>query len=362
MSTQIYPPGKYTEKQIKGLIQKQTENEIMWYMSEFISTQLEPIRDALSFCIKNLDDSDETIYKLPLSSHKSEVLKGTLTRQNFKIITLHMTINSPNFNNGKRFEFELKQSEYLIIRQLLDCHDAMENAITNLDKILENKKNGNNADLFVRYIEQVCANIKLALESLSSPNPVYNFPKYRIPGEYFLPSFPKTGSLDILINEGELVIEFKSLKIVDKKPWDVIIDPINRLSFADIVRNQISRKREIPMNKIVADEYSKYLEWKKIQHKEENKESSSSGTINTFKNIFVLNTDPSISTLIKTANTYLEQCLTFVDDENKPFVVQVADKCEVVTSDPVLLSINVKLESIEKTMSRVQENLSNIYA
>lgn len=362
MSTQIYPLEKYTKAQIIELTKKQTENEILWYMSEFISSQLGSIRDVLLYCISNLDESDETQYKLPLSSHKSEILKGTLTRQNFKIIALHMTINNANFNNGKRFEFKLKTSEYLIIRQLLDCHDAMENAVSNLDKILENKKNGNNADLFVRYVDQVCSHIKHARESLNTPNPIYSFPKHRIPSGSFEPMFPKTGSLDILVNESELEVEFKTLSIVDTKPWNVIIDSLNKLSFADIVRHQISKKREISTNKIIADEYSKYLEWKKSHCETKAEEDSKSTTINAFRNMFVSNSDPSISTLIKTSNKYLEQSITFVDDQNKPFVVQVIDKCEVITSDPILLSISVKLESIEKNISRVRENLSNIYA
>lgn len=362
MSTQIFPVRKYTEAQITELTKKQTKNEILWYMSEFISSQMDSIRDVLLYCIRNLDESDETKYRLPLSSHKSEVLKGTMTRQNFKIVALNMVINNVKFNNGRSFEFRLKPSEYLIIRQLLDCHDAMENAISNLDRIAENKKNGNNADLFVKYVHQVCSNIRLARESLNSPNPIYSFPKHRIPGDTFEPPFPKSGALDILINEGELVVEFKSLSIIDTKPWNAIIDVPNRLSFADIVRHQISKKRDVPMNKIIADEYNKYLQWRKSHCDEKNDEDSTSTTINALKNMFVSNSDPSISTLIKTSNKYLEQSVTFVDDQNKPFVVQVMDNCEVVTCDPILLSISVKLESIEKTVSRVRENLSNIYA
>ena len=76
--------------------------------------------------------------------------------------------------------------------------------------------------------------------------------------------------------------------------------------------------------------------------------------------MFSFNGDPSLSTLIKHANAYLETSITYIDDDNVPFVVQVADRCQVVTSDPILLSISVKLESIDKTMTRISKNLSSI--
>lgn len=358
MSTQIYTRDKLTEEQIQVLTKEQTQKEVRWYMSEFISNQLDTIRDVLKYCLRNFDEADDTTYKLPLSSHKSEVVKGTLTRRNFKIVDLHMVINTPHFNGGKKFEFKMKPSHYMVVCQLLDCHDAMENAISSLDKIVENMRNGNDPDLFVRYVEQACSHIKLARESLSTPNAAYIFPYHRLPGGSFEPAFPKTGALDVLVNDGELIIDFKSLAPVEQKPWNAIIDATNRLSFADVVRKEISKKREIPMNQIIVDEYSKYLQWRK-SHPEEPHENTGLG--DSFKNMFAFSSNPSISTLIRSANSYLEQSMTFVDDDNRPFVVQIQDKCEVVTSDPVLLSVSVKLESIEKTMFRVRDNLSNIY-
>lgn len=358
MSTQIFPLEHHTPEDLQKLTVQQTHNEVLWYISEVTSSQLESIRDTLKTCVKNLEETNETQYKLPLSSHKSEILKGTVTRENFKITALHIVICSKHFNGGKKMELQLKPAKYLIVRQLLDCHDAMENAISNLDKIMNNNGQGSSADLFVRYMDQVCSHVDLARRSLCNPDPAYVFPSYRLPGSFFEPALPKTVALDFLVNEGELTVDFKSLALVDKKPWSVIMDRTNRLSFADIVRREISKQRGVPVNKTISDEYTKYLKWRE-KHPEDHHDETGIG--NTFKNIFAYNYDPSLSTLIKNANMYLEQSVTFIDDDNNPYVVQVTEKCEVVTSDPVLLSICVKLESLEKTLHRIKANLSNIY-
>lgn len=357
MSTQIFPIEHYSQQQVDALTKTQTDNEVSWYMSEVISSHLESIKDTLKTCVSNLDETNDMPYKLPLSSHKSEILKGTITRENFTISALHIVISSKHLNGGKKLAFQLKPSSSIIIRQLLDCHDAMENAISNLDKIMENSKNGNSADLFIRYMDQVCAHVDLARQSLATPDSAYIFPTYRNPGNNFDPPLPTTVALDFLINEGELTVDYKSLLLVDKRPWNVIMDKGERLSFADIVRRAISKQHRVPVNKTIADEYEKYLKWRETHTEEE--EDPSLG--NTFKHMFTFNSDPSLSTLIKNANTYLEKCVTYVDDDLKPYVVQVSEKCEIVTSDPVLLSICVKLESLEKTLHRIKENLSNIY-
>ena len=363
MSTQIYPLGKYTQSEINDLVSKQAENEVTWYISEVINNQVDSIKDVLQSCISHLDETDSTTYKLPLSSHKSEVLKGTVTRQNFKICDMHLVINCRSFNGGRKSEYRMVPGQHIILRQLLDCHDGMVNALANITKIEENEKHGNNPERFVRYMDMVCSHVSIARKSLLNPDPAYEFPRYRTNGKAFEPLFPKTAAVDFTIGNGEMTVEFRSLSLVDKRPWNVVTDPMNKLSFADIVRKQISAQRGVPMNKIIMDNYTEYLEWRK-SHPESKKgptHEEESGLGSTIKNIFTSNSDPSVSTLIKTAPTYLEQSITYMDDRNQPFVVKVIDKCEVVTSDPVLLSISVKLESIEKTLLRIQGNLGDIY-
>ena len=361
MSTRLYPRKEISETEIKVLVKKQNKNEISWYIDEVINTQLESVKDVLTSCVEHLDETDSTPYKLPLSSHQSEVIKGTITRENFKITELHLIINSKLFNGGKKSQFKLIDSQFIVIRQLLDCHDAIMNALSNIDKIGENKKNGNDIDLFIRYMDMLCSHVNNARKSLMNADPLYQFPSYRVNGTLFEPQLPKNGVLDFLVNNGELSVEFRSLNVVEKKPWSMIIDPAHRLSFADIVRKQIAKKRGTPVNKIIVEEYQKYLDLRKDHPDLDHEDQEEAGFTSTIKHIFTSNNDPSLSTLIKSAYTYLEKSFTYIDDKSRPFVVKVADKCEVVTSDPILLSISIKLESIEKTLLRIRENLTNIY-
>lgn len=356
MSTRIIITKNLGETEVESFVKKQTVNEISWYMSEVITSQADSIKEVLTYCIKNLDESDESSYKLPLSSHNSEFLKGTITRTNFRITELHMIVSCPHFNNGKKFEFTLKPQSSFIIRQLLDCHDSLQNALFNLEKLIEC---GNDSELFIQYIEKLCNHIQNARKSLSNPNPAYMFPQYRINGKLFEPALPITGALDFTVNDGELVVDFKTLSITEKKPWCIIIDTKNKKSFADFVRQKISTRRNTPISQIIEEEYKNYLEWRK--HNPDDT-STESGLGSTIKSIFGAKSDPSLASLMKHAPEFLEQAITFVDDDNNPIVVQISHKCEVVTADPVLLSISIKLESIEKTVLRIKDNISNIYS
>ncbi|TID31031.1 hypothetical protein CANINC_000392 [Pichia inconspicua] len=358
MSTRIITNKELSENDIRSLIEKQAANEISWYISEVINSQVDSVKDVLSYCIRNLDEDDETPYKLPLSSHNSEFLKGTITRTNFTITELHLIVSCPHFNNGKKFEFTLKPESRLIIRQLLDCHDSLESAIFSLEKLAESANGKYDPKLFIQYIEKLSNHIQNARNSLSNPNPAYIFPQFRIDGNCFEPALPMTGALDFTVDNGDLVVDFKTLSIVEKKPWCMIVDTKNKKSFADFVRQKISVRRNTPITQIIQEEYNHYLEWRKHNPDDTNTDNGLGSAI---KSIFGANSDPSLASLMKHAPEFLEQAITFVDDNNNPLVVQISHKCEVVTADPVLLSISIKLESIEKNVLRIRDNISNIY-
>ncbi|GME77661.1 unnamed protein product [[Candida] boidinii] len=79
-----------------------------------------------------------------------------------------------------------------------------------------------------------------------------------------------------------------------------------------------------------------------------------------FSSIFSSNNNPSASTLLKTASKYLEESITYVNNNNDPVVVLVNQTCDVVSSDPVLLTISIKLDSLKKTCEKIQENFESV--
>lgn len=394
MSTKVYYPQPLTEKQILDSFNKSNENEIKWLISNVLLTELPSLRDELKNCVDKISESNDFEVRLPLTSHNSEILKGIITRENFKITGLNITVkNIKILNNGKSFKLQLKQGKEIIIKQLIDCHDSINNAINMIDKITATYENTEEANAIISpnitlsYISKLLNNIESALKSLKSPFPSYIFPDYRLPATYFEPELPANISLDILISNSELGIDFKSLSPVVNRPWSIIVDKTNRRSFADIVRDTISKERNKTIPRILIDEYNNLLEWQK-QLKERHEDPSnltavtsssasllsssssssspsphapeSSGIASMFSSIFGSNNEPSASTLLKTASKYLEESITYVDNNNDPVVVLVSQTCDVISSDPVLLTISIKLDSLKKTCEKIQENFEAV--
>ncbi|GMF04438.1 unnamed protein product [[Candida] boidinii] len=391
MSTKVYYPQPLTEKQILNNFNKSNENEIKWLISNVLLTELPSLRDELKNCVDKISDSNDFEVRLPLTSHNSEILKGIITRQNFKITGLNITVkNIKVLNNGKSFKLQLKQGKEIIIKQLIDCHDSINNAINMIDKITATYENTEEANTIISpnitlsYVSKLLNNIASALKSLKSPFPFYIFPVYRLPAAFFEPELPANVSLDIFISNSELGIDFKSLTPVVNRPWSLIVDKNNRRSFADIVRDTISKERNKTIPRILIDEYNNLLEWQK-ELKEKHEDLSnlaavssssasllssspspaspppeSSGIASMFSSIFSSNNNPSASTLLKTASKYLEESITYVNNNNDPVVVLVNQTCDVVSSDPVLLTISIKLDSLKKTCEKIQENFESV--
>lgn len=344
MTTQLFPG--LTEDKMEELRIANEASELDWLLNSVVRPHLPEIKEGLSSCLRQVSEDNESVFKLPLSSHKSEMLKGVVERESFKIVGLSVQLKAHSFNGGKPFTLRLKEGETFILRQLLDCHDLIYNAIQTIEKI--EKDDRMDLETFLTKMEQVYDHISKARGSLEQPNRAYVFPRYRLPAKLFVDDeYPEDISLDFFVNNCELSVEFQSLKRVTKRPWCLIVDKQKRVSYADKVRSAISRDRTRTVHRIIVDEYEKLKQKLAANHKEDG----------FWNHIFGGTEDPSLSTLLKSSKKYLEQCITYVDNEGEPFVVNINDKCEMVTPDPILLSLGVKLDSLEKAVDRMVANL-----
>ncbi|VEU21904.1 DEKNAAC102931 [Brettanomyces naardenensis] len=357
MTTQIFSDTPLSASQIETISKDNEARELAWLISSIVRPQLPEIKEGLSSCLRQVSEDNEAIFKLPLSSHKSEILKGTVSRKNYKIVGLNVSIKTKGFNSGRPFSLQLKEDQSIIIRQLLDCHDYIYKAVNTIDKIQETEQL--DPLVFLKYIEQLYEQIISAKQALNDPNPAYIFPKYRTSAAKYEPEMPECINLDFFVNNSELTVDFQSLKRVTKRPWCTIVNVRGHLSFADYVRVKISKERNRSVHQIIIDEYQRLLRWQKNEEeKDEDEEVPTLGS--TLKSIFGTSNDPSLSSLLKSASKYLEQCITYVDNENKPYVVNIVEKCEMVTSDPILLSLSVKLDSLEKAVGRLEGNMRSL--
>ncbi|KAH3668394.1 hypothetical protein OGAPHI_002148 [Ogataea philodendri] len=339
MSTQIFIPSEE--------LRADAAKEQAWLVAEVIRPQLPSIKESLASCLAQIDENNMDEFKFPLSSHNSETLKGVVSRSNFRVTGLNVSIKSKHL--GKILHLKMKPSSTLILRQLLDCHDLIYNAINTINKI--QAQQDTQPAVLLSILASLHKQIDFAKQSLLVPRDAYMFPKYRLPASVFEPELPENVSLDLVISNSDISIDLKIVKPITHKPWDLIIDVQKRTSFADHVRAKISQDRSRSISTILVDEYRKLTESRKKTNTE------SPGFL---KSMFNTDSDPSCSTVLKMSTKYLEESVTYVDNTDHPVAVTILETCDVVTSDPMLLSISIKLDSLEKTVAKLLQNLKLI--
>ncbi|OBA15756.1 uncharacterized protein OGAPODRAFT_16555 [Ogataea polymorpha] len=286
-------------------------------------------------------------FKFPLSSHNSETLKGVISRSNFRVTGLSVSIRSKSI--GRTLHLRLKDNSTLILRQLLDCHDLIYNAINTISKIQSLPET--QPAVLLKVLSTLHSQVQLAKKSLLFPTEAYMFPRYRLPHQLFEPELPENVALDLVISNSDLSIDLKVIKPITHRPWDLIIDVPNRISFADHVRAKISQDRTRSISTILCEEYRKLLD---------SRRKNSADNTGFLKSVFAGSAEPSCSTVLKMSTKYLEESITYVDNSDNPVVVTIQETCDVVTSDPMLLSITIKLDSLEKSVGKLLENLKLI--
>ncbi|KAG7760452.1 hypothetical protein KL947_001296 [Ogataea haglerorum] len=339
MSTQIFLPS---EKLCADSAREQA-----WLIDEVIRPQLPNIKENLASCMAKISENNGDEFKFPLSSHNSETLKGVISRSNFRVTGLSVSIRSKSI--GRALHLRLKDNSTLILRQLLDCHDLIYNAINTISKIQTLQET--QPAVLLKILSTLYGQIQLAKKSLLFPTEAYMFPRYRLPHQLFEPELPENVALDLVISNSDLSIDLKVVKPITHRPWDLIIDVPNRVSFADHVRAKISQDRTRSISTILCEEYRKLLDSRR-------KNGAENGGF--LKSVFAGNAEPSCSTVLKMSSKYLEESITYVDNSNSPVVVTIQETCDVVTSDPMLLSITIKLDSLEKSVGKLLENLKLI--
>ncbi|CDK24590.1 unnamed protein product [Kuraishia capsulata CBS 1993] len=363
MSTSIYSATPLSDADIAVKAKKSVENELVWLISEVIVPGLPSLRDTLDFCLQQIDDTNETEFKLPLSSHNSEILKGVITRTNYKITALNVSIrNIKTLNSGRPYNIQLNPGETLILKQVLSCHDFIYNAISIIDKVYGSHQDSSIPQLTpletFNQMQKLVKAIQTAKDALKTPPRSILFPETRLGSRKFTPPLPSLVSLDIFVSNADVSIDFRKLSPVTAKPWGIIVHPAQKLSFADVVRTRISQDRTMSVPNIIKAEYNKLVTW--IDERKQSKEKQESSPLSAVISLFSGNNEPTMNNLLKTSSKYLEECVTFVDSSNSPIVVTLDQSAEIMSPDPVLLSISVKLESLEKCCTRFCENLETL--
>ncbi|ODV97952.1 hypothetical protein PACTADRAFT_47781 [Pachysolen tannophilus NRRL Y-2460] len=377
MSSLFYPPVSQVEviKENKQLCQR----EVKWFINTIIKPELPSLRETLLQC-HDLLCSDEKI-TLPLSSYQSEMIKGTITRQNFKVINLNLNLkNIKSLNGGKKFNIRLNPVDSIVIKQLVDCDEFILKSIKVLDCLVAQDVGENPFSDIMDSLHNLLISISASLNYLKVPNAQYLFPRYRIIASKFQPPMPESIALDFFINDDDLFMEFHELHQIRTWPWSIINQKTGR-SFVDELKSIISKDRRRSINTIVDEEKDNIISsLVSASSPSSGSSSASSQSLSAFSSmsssggaansssISPSYSEPSftsaLSSFFKTSQQkrqtnlkFLEHCVTYELNNHDKCVVMVKKNFEINAGDPLLLSISSKLGSVENNIMKFYKNL-----
>lgn len=314
MSFEIYPaPGGNAD----------SVDEKEWLVEQVIIPELPTIRESLYQCHRLLRFNKEI--KLAISSYQSEYIKGVMTRSNDRITRLDLQLkNIKSLNHG--YNYRLKLVKPIELPQILKCDEFLLETLLRIDDILTCSV----GEILVK-LEQTLVSISKALNYLQTPIQSYLFPLFRTSSVKFEPSLPDNICIEFFINDNDLFLEFHELEHVTTRPWSIVSE--DGRSFVDDLKLKISKQRNRPVNEIILEELNKV-------------ESN-------FFNFFHSN---KILQDLK----YVENCITYKDNENNPMVVMVKKNFEIPLGDAQLLQISTKLSIVELNLMKFYTNLLNV--
>lgn len=320
MSTEIYPPLE--QSQIEQISKESRLLEQRWLIDSIIKPDLDDVLDALTTCLDMLTSNDAVL--LPVSSSRTEQVKGTLTRQSTEVSDIDVALHFTTFS--KKVHLKLKESAHLEMEQLSSLLSLINDTMTGVVLLKDHDKD--DCDGFSRKLEKILSNLAKCNAALNKPPEKVLFPMHRlditeifVPDEKKLEHYKDRIAIDFFVLNGEVSLEIKSLHIVTEEPW-CHVDPITGKSHVDKLRDDLKHKR-VKITDILEPEGT----YKRgITHVL---------GINKF-----------------TPHDYLTRGVTY----NGKVVIEV-EKTVVYCQDPSLLSIGAKLNGLEHLVSKMYSNL-----
>lgn len=314
MTTEIFP--RLEDSQILQLEKESKLKEQEWLIEHFIKPELPKIIETLGKCLEIITAKDEI--KLPISSGRTEQVKGIFTRSSLEITDLDIKLHLKTLS--KKIHLKLKNS--IELTQLTDMLELI-NLIMSEVQILKDCPTGD-IKQFVRQLNKILQNLIKCNVVLNKPNESILFPRHKIqlektfePNGQKLQHYQDRLAIDFFILNSEISIEFKSLEKVTESPWNQI-DSSGK-SHVDKLREDL-KHHKIKLNDILDQDK------KKLGH------------------VLGLNRF--------TTNDYLTRSITFKNN-----VVIEVEKLLVHCQDPNLISIGAKLTGLEHLVSKMYRNL-----
>ncbi|KAK6202851.1 RAVE subunit 2/Rogdi [Scheffersomyces amazonensis] len=355
------------KQSIQELQVNNADKELHWLTTAIITPEFPQIIEALHICSNLLlynspqhPDPDNKIergpaIKLPVSSNKSEFLKGIVVRDGAYITHLSVNLREPHFNKVIN---RLNLKKPMLLGQIITAKRSIDQAIESIESLTSITDDCSivNHETLIQTFKNLLNYIqtaKVALQLPTDPNLV--FPYNITPTSSFEPELIPTITVDAYISQAEVCLDLKSLHKVTEKPWGEI-EPITGMSYIDKIRDEMKLPSKSSTSSLDSTQPLNVQDIeKRLNELTGNSDSSSINSIQdtTSQNIFSsvmshLSLRPKHDPL-----DYITKCITY----NK-MVVMINKKLEVSSPDPILVSAFTKLDSIEYLVSSFLNNLN----
>ncbi|RLV84974.1 Regulator of V-ATPase in vacuolar membrane protein 2 [Meyerozyma sp. JA9] len=368
---------------LRTLQQQHSHSEIHWYVSSIIIPELPHVAEALQICSNLLKYNAPSVpdrsqhqergppIKLPVSSTKSEAIKGIMTRDGDYITQLTVQLKEPHFNKVLN---KLVLRKPMVLKQVLTARLAIEEAysvISDSSAFLcspcsPHDAAHNHAQLSDTF-RTLLSHLEVARNSLQIPSdPSLIFPLNVAAASSFEPELTPNIAVDLYVTRAEVCIDLKHLHIVKEKPWSEI-DPESGKSYVDNVRDEMRLPASTQSTVSTASTPvvpSQPLNMADIESRlhDINHSRSADNPLNSAGR-------PSTPTILGNVLShlslkhrydpidYVTKCVTYNNS-----VVMINKKIEVSSPDPVLVSVFTKLDSIAYLVGTFLENIDTIMA
>ncbi|AMD21107.1 HEL174Wp [Eremothecium sinecaudum] len=337
MTAELYP-----DDHLGSLADKLSDpsNEKKWLINEIVKPQLPTIIDNIEKCHELL--LSDVVFKMPMSNgvskNQTAILRGILCRQRGNIVDFQAFVKFRQFHKGKAIELKMKTDagkfKLLQIETICDC-------LTEMTDLLNELQGLDDAEAFTDMFGILLSKLSKAISSLENPPRRLLFPEDDNEAMKTMIENYKTIcetthhilSIELVLIRNEIMIEFRNLEKVTKKPWSKI-DKATGQSFVDQIRHQLKSQRTVPIKSV--------MERAGVQIEEQSLLNSLISKLNT--------NDERVT--IKEAQEFLNRCITF-DGQ----VVMECERVSIRTSDPSLISVSSKLNSLANRLSTYYTNL-----
>ncbi|AET39234.1 Rav2p Ecym_4157 [Eremothecium cymbalariae DBVPG len=314
--------------------------EKMWLIHEIVKPQLPNIIDNIEMCIELL--LSDSVFKMPISNGVGDdsqpVVGGILSRQRGDIVDFQVLVKFPQFHRGKPVMYKMKSIDG---RFRLNQIESICTYLREIGGLLDELQSLEDADLFIKKFGILLSRLTKAINILENPPRKLLFPDdnneavktmFKDP-QSLCESMHHLVSIELVLFKNEIMIEFRNLVKVTKRPWCRINKETGQ-SFVDQLRNNLKKQRHVPIKTVM---------------EQEGVQIEQPSLVNSL--ISHLNTNGERTTLSE-AQDFLNRCITF---DGK--VVMECEKVSIRTSDPILISVSSKLNGLANRLSTHYTNL-----